>query len=131
MTPQEVQHKFADASNQYQQKYLQFSIGLTFSMLVLSVTNPIITELKVLSCVEFFGWVSLLTSGVIGLRRFEIYDLLYNLAAKNVEGKLPESEKERMIKIENEQVRRVVHQRWSFLIGVIALMLARGYFIFQ
>jgi hypothetical protein len=73
----------------------------------------------------------LLTSGVIGLRRFEIYDLLYNLAAKNVEGKLPESEKERMIKIENEQVRRVVHQRWSFLIGVIALMLARGYFIFQ
>jgi len=71
MTDPSLQNKYADEANNAVAKFTPFFIGLTFSILALSIQHFAVTENPFIKIFELVSWVVLLASGVLGLRHFQ------------------------------------------------------------
>ncbi len=164
MTPQDAHEKYAEQANTIQQKFTPFFIGLTFSILALSVQHPITIENAALRFTELVGWIALLVSGITGLRHFQWRQLLYSNLSKSESSKgkkeeymkmkaqglttipdvppKPERPIDEVIEVyvhnekttkdaadilDNRQVAQATLQRRAFYIGIVALVIARGW----
>ncbi len=157
--------KYVDEANLNQQKFTPFFIGLTFSILALSVENPISSGASTFSLtLELLGWIALLFSGLVGLRYFEWRQVLFaNLAKwesrKNWTARIKDDQslghetifiqdtktdepidevisdyedavsksKAAVDGLEKSQTNYATIQRRTFYVGIISLVLARGW----
>lgn len=163
MTNQTAHEKYVDQGNLVLEKFTPFFIGLTFSILALSVQLSITPKQVIPTIAEMAGWIALLTSGIVGLRHFQWQQVFYmhltNMEANrnekkqfielkikgtktipnHVEPEMPidkaieicaENEKisrESADKLADEQISKATWQRRAFYVGIISLMIARGW----
>lgn len=131
MTESSIQNKYADQANNALGKFTPFFIGLTFSILALSIQHPAETGNPFIKFFELVSWVVLLTSGILGLRHFQWRQVQFGQMANSVSNQHTVEEQEQAAteskKINKNQVILATWQRKLFYIGVGALMIARGW----
>ena len=67
---------------EYQQKFMFYLLGLTFTLLALSIQTASFGENNIPNIIEICGWISLLISGLFGLSRIEWTAVFYFLSSE-------------------------------------------------
>jgi len=116
-----------------QRKYNYFFIGLTFSILALAINHDIDTKLIFPKIAELLGWLCLLISGFFGLSYIQVEGLIFKLAAHLAEARTQNDQENvegiynRLKGLDSKSQKKAIIQEWSFLTGVIFLVVSHGY----
>ena len=66
-----------EVSIQIQEKFEFYLIALVFTVFALSVQTAVFRQYVLADVAELLGWALLLTSGIVGLKRLEMFPVLY------------------------------------------------------
>jgi hypothetical protein len=85
----------AKISIEYQQKFLFYLLGLTFTILALSIQTSLFGKYYFADLAELGGWLCLLVSGLLGLSRIEWSSVFYFLSSEKsgIEGRIASAKK--------------------------------------
>lgn len=115
-------------ARRHQDTFELYVLGLTFTILGLSVQTASFGVALLADSAELLGWVSLLISGLFGLHRGLWKPNLYNVMGMKSTFQVESDDADKMIKYLTEKLGRShAIQKHSFVLGLMALMIARGY----
>ena len=80
---------------EYQQKFLFYLLGLTFTILALSIQTSSFGKFYFADLAELSAWLCLLVSGLLGLSRIEWSSVFYFLSSEKsgIDGRISSAEK--------------------------------------
>ena len=82
MTDKDKIFEEAKIAIEYQQKFVFYILGLTFTILALSIQTSSFEKFYFADLAEICGWLCLLVSGLLGLSRIEWSSVFYFLSSE-------------------------------------------------
>lgn len=105
-----------------------YVLGLTFTILGLSVQTATFGIGVIADIIELIAWVMLFISGMAGLYRGQWKPNLYHVFGMKATREVETEDVEKVIDNLQNKITRSGHvQKWFFVLGLLALIMARGY----
>jgi len=121
----------AQVGTKFQSKVEFYFLGLTFTILALSIQTAELDSNLISTMIELISWISMLLAGLIGLSRIFWIPTLYNIEDIKENQVNPSSEvhseaEKQVRRIASKVDGRLPYQRGAFLLGIMLLLIARA-----
>lgn len=112
----------------YQDKFDLYFLGLTFTILGLSIQTASFGKMVWSDCLELLAWLLLLLSGLAGLYKGLWKPNLYSLFGSKQAGHWSgDTEDKILVPLKKKIEHYIGFQKWCFVLGLVLLVLSRAF----